>query len=134
MLTWKSSLVLAAAESLGIQPLDRAAASSTPPIRGRSAVVTGSHPRGVSPHPHPAAGPPQLGHVLTASAFSRDLLYHIFHLAQTYRTSVAKERSLDHVLKVGSRQGSAGCDTVASSPLLPASGFRLSSSILSRKI
>ena len=43
--------------------------------------------------------------MLTAEAFTRDTLYHIFYLAQTYRTSVAKERPLDHVLKVRAEGG-----------------------------
>ena len=80
--------------------------SSTPPGRpwAGAGAAGGSRQRAPSPRPPPAGHTPSaghLGHVLTAENFSREALYRIFYLAETYRTSVAKERPLDHVLKVG---------------------------------
>ncbi|KAF0292102.1 CAD protein [Amphibalanus amphitrite] len=46
----------------------------------------------------PAAGRTD-DRLTAAENFSRDALYRIFYLAGTYRTSVAKDRPLDHVLK-----------------------------------
>ncbi|XP_043188105.1 CAD protein-like [Amphibalanus amphitrite] len=93
----------AAAESLGIHALERPALASTPPSRPRAGTAGGSRQRAPSPRPpptsHAAPSAAQLSHVLTAENFSRDALYRIFYLAGTYRTSVAKDRPLDHVLK-----------------------------------
>lgn len=38
-------------------------------------------------------------HVLTVDIFNKDILKNIFHLAETFRHEIRKERPLDHVLK-----------------------------------
>ena len=39
-------------------------------------------------------------HVLTVDIFNKDILKDIFHLAETFRNAIRKERPLDHILKV----------------------------------
>ncbi|KAG5313254.1 PYR1 protein, partial [Acromyrmex insinuator] len=38
-------------------------------------------------------------HVLTVEIFNKDILKDIFHLAETFRNAIRKERPLDHILK-----------------------------------
>lgn len=39
-------------------------------------------------------------HVLTVDIFNKEILKDIFYLAETFRNSIRKERSLDHILRV----------------------------------
>lgn len=39
-------------------------------------------------------------HILTVDIFNKEILKDIFHLAETFRNAIRKERSLDHILKV----------------------------------
>lgn len=39
-------------------------------------------------------------HVLTVNIFNKEILKDVFHLAETFRNAIRKERSLDHILKV----------------------------------
>ncbi|XP_018404627.1 PREDICTED: CAD protein [Cyphomyrmex costatus] len=38
-------------------------------------------------------------HVLTVDIFNKDILKDVFHLAETFRNAIRKERPLDHILK-----------------------------------
>jgi len=39
-------------------------------------------------------------HILSVNIFNKDILKDIFHLAETYRNAIRKERNLDYILKV----------------------------------
>lgn len=39
-------------------------------------------------------------HILTVDIFNKEILKDIFHLAETLRNAIRKERPLDHILKV----------------------------------
>lgn len=39
-------------------------------------------------------------HVLTVDIFNKEILKDVFHLAETFRNAIRKERPLDHILKV----------------------------------
>jgi len=39
-------------------------------------------------------------HILTVDIFNKEILKDIFHLAETFRNAIRKERPLDHILKV----------------------------------
>lgn len=57
----------------------------------------------VAPVPtvHTVASSSLIGHhVLTVDIFNKEILKDIFHLAETFRNAIRKERSLDHILKV----------------------------------
>lgn len=38
-------------------------------------------------------------HILEVKMFNKDVLYAIFNLAETFRSCVAMEQSIDHILK-----------------------------------
>lgn len=69
-----------------IPPRTRTESASYPP----GEMAYGLHP----PPTHGLAGK----HILTVDMFHKEQLNNIFNLAQSFRTSVAKERALDHIL------------------------------------
>lgn len=55
----------------------------------------------VAPVPTVHASSSLIGHhVLTVDIFNKEILKDIFHLAETFRNAIRKERPLDHILKV----------------------------------